>query len=212
MKIGIDAAHGGSAYGGRAFGRAAKDDNLRLALAVAEALTRNGVDTVMARQDDSGISDQSRTSVYNESGVDMVVSIDRNADTVEKTGLALWISSKLTPWDIYKIRLLGAALASVTPDSYMGICRGYPGNPAGNYRINKRTKAASVLVKALHIASKSDNAIFDTKLAEYAEAICRGVCEAFCVRYSPPPVVEESKKAKSKKPPDETDNNTKAES
>ena len=42
-KIAVDAGHGGSDYGATYNGRAEKDDNLKLALAVGDILEKNGI-------------------------------------------------------------------------------------------------------------------------------------------------------------------------
>lgn len=51
-KIAVDAGHGGSDYGATYNGRAEKDDNLKLALAVGDILEKNGIDVVYTRTTD----------------------------------------------------------------------------------------------------------------------------------------------------------------
>ena len=48
----LDAGHGGSDYGATYNGRAEKDDNLKLALAVGDILEKNGIDVVYTRTTD----------------------------------------------------------------------------------------------------------------------------------------------------------------
>ena len=51
-KVIVDAGHGGADLGATYQGRQEKDDNLRLALAVGEILSQNGVDVEYTRTTD----------------------------------------------------------------------------------------------------------------------------------------------------------------
>ena len=51
-KIMLDAGHGGNDPGAVYGGRQEKDDNLRLAMAVGNILSQNGIDVVYTRTDD----------------------------------------------------------------------------------------------------------------------------------------------------------------
>ena len=63
-------------------GRQEKDDNLRLALAVGELLSQNGVDVLYTRTDDVYDSPYRKAMIANESGADYLISFHRNASPI----------------------------------------------------------------------------------------------------------------------------------
>ena len=75
----IDPGHGGMDPGAVYKGRQEKDDNLRLALAVGELLSQNGVDVLYTRTDDVYDSPYRKAMIANESGADYLISFHRNA-------------------------------------------------------------------------------------------------------------------------------------
>ena len=78
-KIAVDAGHGGSDYGATYNGRAEKDDNLKLALAVGDILEKNGIDVVYTRTTDEYETPFKKATDANNSGADLFVSIHRNS-------------------------------------------------------------------------------------------------------------------------------------
>ena len=77
-RVMIDAGHGGEEPGSIYEGRREKDDNLKLALAVGEILSRNGVDVLYTRVTDVYQSPLEKAQIANRSGADYFVSIHRN--------------------------------------------------------------------------------------------------------------------------------------
>ena len=75
----LDAGHGGYDNGAQFNGRKEKDDNLRLALAVGEILSRNGISVMYTRQDDIYQSPSEKARIANASGADYFVSFHRNS-------------------------------------------------------------------------------------------------------------------------------------
>ena len=80
----IDAGHGGADPGAKFEGRQEKDDALRLALAVGNILSQNGVDVRYTRTDDTYNTPLEKATMANEAGADYFVSIHRNADTGQR--------------------------------------------------------------------------------------------------------------------------------
>ena len=78
----IDPGHGGMDPGAVYKGRQEKDDNLRLALAVGELLSQNGVDVLYTRTDDVYDSPYRKAMIANESGADYLISFHRNASPI----------------------------------------------------------------------------------------------------------------------------------
>ena len=77
-KIAVDAGHGGSDYGATYNGRAEKDDNLKLALAVGDILEKNGIDVVYTRTTDEYETPFKKATDANDAKADYFVSIHRN--------------------------------------------------------------------------------------------------------------------------------------
>ena len=78
-RIVIDAGHGGDEPGAVYQGRREKDDTLRLALAVGEILSRNGMDVMYTRVTDVYQTPLEKAQIANRSGADYFLSIHRNA-------------------------------------------------------------------------------------------------------------------------------------
>lgn len=66
----IDAGHGGADFGATYNGRQEKDDNLRLALAVGEILSENGIDVEYTRTTDVYQTPFEKATLGNQSGAD----------------------------------------------------------------------------------------------------------------------------------------------
>ena len=84
-KVMIDAGHGGPEPGAIFQGRKEKDDTLRLALAVGEILSRNGVDVMYTRVSDVYQSPLEKAQIANRAEADYFVSIHRNAMPIPGT-------------------------------------------------------------------------------------------------------------------------------
>lgn len=78
-KIMLDAGHGGNDPGAVYGGRQEKDDNLRLAMAVGNILSQNGIDVVYTRTDDVYQSPIEKARLANASGADYFISFHRNS-------------------------------------------------------------------------------------------------------------------------------------
>ena len=78
-KIMIDAGHGGSDPGAVYNGRQEKDDSLRLALAVGDILSRNGVDVEYTRTGDVYQTPFEKAQIANEADADFFISFHRNS-------------------------------------------------------------------------------------------------------------------------------------
>ena len=82
-KVIIDAGHGGETDPGAVYqGRQEKDDNLRLALAVGEILSQNGVDVEYTRTTDVYQTPFEKAQIANASGADFFISFHRNSSPI----------------------------------------------------------------------------------------------------------------------------------
>lgn len=169
----IDAGHGGSDVGAEFNGRYEKDDNLALALLVAEKLENNGIDVELTRDDDSFISLAKRCKVANRKKAQLFVSLHRNS-AVDANGVEIWVSNEKNENDISLAENILDALDGVGISLNRGVKFGYAqGN--GNYYVNSHTNMTSCLVELGFINSERDNELYDKNLDAYAEAIAEAV-------------------------------------
>lgn len=167
----IDAGHGGADNGAIYNGRKEKDDNLRLALAVGDILSRNGVDVTYTRVDDTYDTPFEKATMGNNSGADLFLSIHRNSGPEPNT-------SKGVETLVFNNSGIKASIAENINSnlSKMGYGnRGVIERP--NLVVLKTTKMPAVLVEAGFINNDDDNRLFDEKFEETAQAIAQGVLD-----------------------------------
>ncbi len=165
----LDAGHGGYDNGATGYGRKEKDDNLKLTLAVGEALQRLGVDVGYTRVEDVYDSPLRKAQLANEAGADLFVSIHRNASTYnnrydgvqtllyDETGLKKEIADAINE-----------ALAEVGFKNIGTEVR-------TDLAVLKRTEMPAMLIEAGFIDTEKDNQIFDESFDEMADAIAYAI-------------------------------------
>ena len=171
-KIMIDAGHGGNNPGATYEGRRESDDALRLAMAVGNILTADGFDVVYTRTDDSTQSVAEKANLANQSGADLFISIHRNA--AARDNLYNGVQTL-----IYGPGGLREDVAENIVDELENV--GFQ-NLGIDIRpdlvVLNRTRMPAVLVEAGFIDSDKDNALFDSRFQETAEAIAAGIQDA----------------------------------
>lgn len=170
-RIVIDAGHGGQEPGATFQGRQEKNDTLRLALAVGQLLSEQGVDVEYTRVTDIYQTPFEKAQMANEAGADYFLSLHRNAMPV--AGTASGIESLVfenSGVPAMMAQAINAALAE-TGFRNLGVIE-RPGLIVLN-----RTEMPAVLVEAGFIDNEKDNLFFDTHFEEIAQAIARGVME-----------------------------------
>lgn len=172
----IDPGHGGSDVGAQHDGRNEKDDNLELALLVAERLKDSGVKVKLTRDDDTFISLENRCKFANRRRAELFVSLHRNSAESGK-GVEIWISSDEPQKDLQLAENILQNLDMVGISKNRGVKSGYAqGN--GNYYVNSHTDMPSCLAEIGFITSETDNALLDKNLEKYAEAIAEAIKES----------------------------------
>ncbi len=172
----IDPGHGGSDVGAQHDGRNEKDDNLELALLVAEKLKDSGVKVKLTRDDDTFISLENRCKFANRRRAELFVSLHRNSAESGK-GVEIWISSDEPQKDSQLAENILQNLDMVGISKNRGVKSGYAqGN--GNYYVNSHTDMPSCLAEIGFITSETDNALLDKNLEKYAEAIAEAIKES----------------------------------
>ena len=168
----LDAGHGGSDFGAVYEGRNEKDDNLALTLAVGDILAANGVDVLYTRTNDIYETPTAKALEGNASGADYFISIHRNSSPIpgQYTGIeSLVYNRNSTAGNIARnintnLEALGFANQGV--------------NERRNLAVLRRTTMPAVLVEAGFINNDADNALFDQRFDEIAQAIADGILES----------------------------------
>lgn len=168
-KVIIDAGHGGEEPGAVYQSRQEKADTLRLALAVGQILSENGVDVGYTRVTDVYQSPFEKAQMANNWGADFFLSIHRNAMPVPGTASG-------TESLVYANEGAAAVLASNINEEL----RNMGWNDLGIIErpgliVLRRTEMPAVLVEAGFIDNEADNKFFDANFEKVAQAIADGV-------------------------------------
>lgn len=168
----LDAGHGGSDFGAVFEGRNEKDDTLALTLAIGDILAANGINVLFTRTTDIYETPAAKAAEANASGADYFISIHRNSSPIpnQYTGIeSLVYNRNSTAADIARninanLEALGFADQGV--------------NERKNLAVLRRTNMPAVLVEAGFINNVNDNALFDERFDEVAQAIADGILES----------------------------------
>jgi N-acetylmuramoyl-L-alanine amidase len=174
VSVVIDAGHGGKDAGATSGNRKEKDDNLNLALKVAECLEAKGIDCAVTRTLDVYLSLESRCRFANIRSADLFVSLHRNSVSNEANGVEIWIGSENSSDERELAQSILDALEKVGISENRGVKSGYAGE-GNDYYVNKNTDMTSCLVELGFISSDLDNELYDEKLNEYAQAIADAI-------------------------------------
>lgn len=167
----LDAGHGGYDNGAVFMGRREKDDNLNLALAVGEILQNNGYEVIFTRTEDVYDSPGQKARIANASGGDYFVSLHRNSSPNPNT----YSGVETLVYDDNGVkaalaRNINARLAEVGFND-LGV------KERKDLTVLRRTQMPSVLVEAGFINTEQDNALFDARFRDIAQAIADGIME-----------------------------------
>lgn len=172
MKVVIDAGHGGFDNGARFEGRREKDDTLALAKAVGDILKKNGIDVVFTRTEDVYQTPYEKAMIANDAGADYFISLHRNAMPVPGTGTGI----ESLVYEDSGIRHIMAENINKELEKLGFTDQGIYSRP--NIVVLRRTEMPAVLVEAGFIDNEKDNALFDEKFNEIAQAIADGIMQS----------------------------------
>ncbi|MCI8585460.1 MAG: N-acetylmuramoyl-L-alanine amidase [Lachnospiraceae bacterium] len=180
-RIVIDAGHNGLTDPGAVFnGRRESDDTLRLANAVGEILSRNGYDVIYTRTGDINQSVVQKAELANDANADLFVSIHRNMGTYpeqyqgvqtliyDRTGIKVPMAENINQ------NLEGLGFRNINVDVRPDLA------------VLRRTDMPALLVEAGFLDSQEDNARFDARLPEIAQAIADGIMDTLNTEESAP--------------------------
>lgn len=167
----LDAGHGGYDNGAQYNGRKEKDDNLRLALAVGEILSRNGIPVSYTRQSDIYQSPSEKARIGNASGADYFVSFHRNSspNPNQYTGVETLVYND-SGIKADMARNVNAQLENVGFTN-LGV------KERPDLTVLRRTNIPAILIEAGFINSDQDNQLFDASFQDIAQAIADGIME-----------------------------------
>lgn len=165
----IDAGHGGKDNGSDCKGRYEKDDNLKIALAVAAYLKEKNVTVVMTRETDVFLKLSERCDVANEAGADYLISLHRNDG--EGRGVETWVRSDANEETKSLAERIMKGLSDAGVQKDRGVKRGTQKGSDGDYYLNLNSKMPSCIVELGFINNDNDNKLFDDQLERYAAAI-----------------------------------------
>lgn len=168
-KIAIDAGHGGGDYGATYNGRAEKDDNLKLALAVGNILEKNGVDVVYTRTTDEYETPFKKATDANEANADYFVSIHRNSSPTpnQYSGVETLVYNNSG--------IKSTMAANINSELEKAGFKNLGITERPNLVVLKRTRMPAVLVEAGFINNDKDNELFDKNFDKIANAIADGI-------------------------------------
>lgn len=173
LVICIDPGHGGKDNGTDYQKRYEKDDNLRLAQAIAAYLEQKNIKVIMTRDDDTHLKLSERCNIANESKADYFVSLHRNKG--EGNGVEIWIGSNPSEETNALAANIMQGLSNVGIQRDRGVKKGTKDGESGDYYVNLHTDMPSCIVELGFINDVSDNQMFDEKLQSYAAAIAEAV-------------------------------------
>ncbi len=168
-KIMLDAGHGGADPGAVSNGRQEKDDTLRLTLAVGDILKNRGVDVEYTRTTDVYQTPFQKATIANQSGADYFISFHRNSSPMpdQYTGVETLVYNKSgIKYDMAEN--IAGALGKV---GYKNL--GVKERPG--LVVLRRTTMPSVLIEAGFLNNSKDNALFDERFDEIAQAIADAI-------------------------------------
>ena len=175
-KIAVDAGHGGSDYGATYNGRAEKDDNLKLALAVGDILEKNGIDVVYTRNTDEYETPFKKATDANDAKADYFVSIHRNSSPMpnQYTGVETLVYNNSG----IKSQMAANINSELEKVGFKNL--GITERP--NLVVLKRTKMPAVLVEAGFINNDKDNETFDKNFNQIANGIADGILKTLGIK------------------------------
>lgn len=159
----------GADFGATHNGRQEKDDNLRLALAVGNILSKNGIDVEYTRTTDVYQTPFEKATLANESGADFFISFHRNSspEPNQYNGVETLVYDKSG----IKLDMAENILGALGELGFREI--GVQARP--DLVVLRRTKMPAVLVETGFINNDQDNALFDSHFDEIAQAIASAI-------------------------------------
>lgn len=169
VTVALDAGHGGSDPGAGYGNRLEKDDTLNLTKAVGNILENNGVNVFYVRMDDEYETPFKKATDANNAGADLFVSIHRNSSEYPNQ------YSGIESLVFRNTGTAGKLAANINKELENVGFNNIGVSERPNLVVLRRTRMPAVLVEAGFINTDADNALFDNKFDEVAQAIADGI-------------------------------------
>lgn len=168
----LDAGHGGANPGAVYNGRREKDDALRLALAVGKLLEANDVEVYYTRTADVYETPGQKAQEGNQVGADYFISIHRNSSPYPNQ----YTGAQSLVYDRYGRAARMAANITGQLERVGFVNQGVQEQP--NLVALNRTQMPAVVVEVGFVNTDADNALFDERFDQIAEAVADGIMES----------------------------------
>ena len=165
----IDAGHGGSEPGAVNKGRQEKDDDLRLAMAVGDIISQNGVNVTYTRTADVYQTPFEKAQIANDADADFFISFHRNSSPRDNqySGVETLVYDK-SGEKLNMAENINGALGEIGFRN-LGV-QARPG-----LVVLRRTKMPALLIETGFINTDKDNELFDAQFEEMAQAIAYAI-------------------------------------
>ena len=165
----IDAGHGGSDPGAVNKDRQEKDDDLRLAMAVGDILSQNGVNVTYTRTADVYQTPFEKAQIANDADADFFISFHRNSSPRDNqySGVETLVYDK-SGEKLNMAENINGALGEIGFRN-LGV-QARPG-----LVVLRRTKMPALLIETGFINTDKDNELFDAQFEEMAQAIAYAI-------------------------------------
>lgn len=170
-RIVLDAGHGGADSGSVYQGRKEKDDVLNLALSVGNILSDNGVDVIYTRTGDTYESPYEKAEMANRADADYLISFHRNSMETPNTGSGV---EALVYREVGRAAEMAENINAALQE--MGF-RNLGVTKRPGLVLLKHSQMPAVMLEIGFIDSDADNAIFDSRYVEMAQAVANGIME-----------------------------------
>lgn len=178
----IDAGHGGKDCGAEGDGTGyEKDDNLKMALSLKEALEKRNITVYMTREKDVEVSFENRVFLANDTKADLMVSVHRNeygADTSVR-GFEAWVHSSMPSDSTDAAKKIQSALKATGYIKDRGVKFGSQTSAEEDLYINNHCVGPSVLLEMGFMSNSDDNYLFRNKTDELADVVAEAILEWF---------------------------------
>ena len=165
----IDAGHGGSDPGAVYEGRREKDDNLSLAIAVGELLSRQGVSVIYTRTTDVYQTPFEKAQMANQADADFFISFHRNSS--EEPNQYTGVETRVYDNPGIKQTMAENINGALSELGFRNL--GVKARPG--LVVLRRTKMPALLIETGFLNNEQDNTLYDEKQEEIARAIADAV-------------------------------------
>lgn len=173
----LDPGHGGKDPGTHApDGTLEKDDVLRLALAVRDAMEEQGIEVIMTRDDDTFVELEQRPAIANEANADYFISFHRNSAEMDANGVEIWYSASAGDATAALAKRVEEGLTAAGVSRDRGANAGSQSG-SGDYAVCRLSEMPAVLIEMGFMNNEEDNRLFNENMDAYADALAQAVLE-----------------------------------